>query len=536
MIFTRSKAAIALAVAALSAVALTGCVAKAPSSSSTAASSALNVAFSTATTTLDPASQCTLDDTQLTQELYVQLLQNGSKAGPKGTKQIDPTKTEPYLAKSYTTADNGTQYTFKLNTGWTFPDGSPMNAAAVKYSLERVDTVAGCGESIINDLYTSPTLIKNIATPDASTVVITLSQADSAFPLAMATGAASIVDQKLVDAHGGIQAGKPNTWASSHSIGGGPFTLASYSAGTSAVLKANTKFEGPQPASKTINVKYIKSDPTLLLQAKNGSNDVTMGLLDNSAKSLESNSAVKIVAYTATANMQLLMPNNKAPWTNQKLREAATLAIPYQAIESKVIDGFGKLYNGPIPPTMPGYDAADSKPLKQDIAKAKALVAASGVKTPINVTLTTEAGDSNQAAIAPILQASMKEIGINMTVQTLDESAWGDAVYNGKAQTALRIDGPAIFSAGYYLQYDEDCASAYNTAHVCIPANTALLNTARHATSTSVSDAAYAQLTKNWVAASPKAILYLDGSPIALSSSMKHFLWSPTVDMRTWSK
>ncbi|HEY0248967.1 MAG TPA: ABC transporter substrate-binding protein [Gryllotalpicola sp.] len=525
----------ALAAAALS---LSGCVAKPPASATAggSASTTLNVAAATAPTTLDPASQCTLQDSQLTSSLYVQLLQYDAKPADQGTTQIDPTKVKPYFAKSWEASSDGKTYTFTLQSGWTFPDGKPMDATAMKYSLERTNTINSCGSAIINDLYQSPNLISSVDAPDATTLVIHLLHPDSAFLLAMATPAASVVEPSLIDANGGIQAGKPNTWAASHSTGGGPFLMKSYTPGTSAVLSANPDFKGDAPGSKTINVKWISSDPTLLLQAKNGQSDVTIGLADNSAKSLEGASDVKVVAYTGTANMQFLMPNNKAPWNNEKLREAVTYAIPYKDIADKVIDGFGKLYYGPIPPTMPGYAEQYSSAREQDVAKAKQLVADSGVKTPVNVTLTVLAGDNNQASIATILQGSLKDIGINLTIQSLDASAWGDAVYNGKAQSALRLDGPAVFSAGYYLQYDEDCDSSYNTGHICVPANTELLKTARAATDEASSNAAYAQLTKNWVDVSPKAILYLDGSPVVINKSVSTFFWSPEIDMRTWKK
>jgi peptide/nickel transport system substrate-binding protein len=533
------------AAAAAGLVLLAGCTATAPSGSTTTSggsasgsSSAgggkpLNVAFSVAPTTIDPASGCTLDDFRLAMGLYVQLLQPGERTDANGVKEMDPSTTKPYFATGYKVSDDGKTYTFSLPADWKFPSGAPMDADAVKFSLDRVNSIAGCGQAIINDLYLSPLLIKDIKVVDKQTVAIDLNFVDANFPLALATPAASIVDPTLVKANGGVVDKKPNEWMASHDAGSGPFRLASYEPGTKAVLQKDPNFKGTAPASDTINVNWIKSDSSLLLEMQNGGIDVAQGLTKNSASSLSGNAAFQVDVSTATANMQMLMPNDKAPWTNEKVREAVTYAIPYDDILKNVLKGYGQLYYGPIPPTMPGYDASASAPRTYDVAKAKQLMADAGVTTPIKVTLDTISGDATQASIATILQSSLKELGIEVTVNPLSESAWGDQVYGQKTQAALRLDGPAIFSAGYYLSYDEKCGISFNSGVICVQGNDKLLDDVRKATSDSARDTALAQLTKNWVAASPKAILYLDGTAVVLKKGTQ-YLWNPITDMRTW--
>ncbi|MEH3077820.1 MAG: ABC transporter substrate-binding protein [Quadrisphaera sp.] len=524
----------ALAAAAL----LAGCTAQAPAGSgsgsgTSGAARPLNVAFNVAPTTIDPASGCTLDDARLTMALYVQLLQPGQTKDEDGVPSFDPTKAEPYFAKSYDVSSDGLTYTFHLQDGWTFPSGKPMDAEAVKYSLDRTTAIGGCGSAIINDLYLSPTLIKQVTATDATTVTVELSTPDPDFPLALATPAGSIVDPSVVEANGGTTAGKPNEWMASHEAGSGPFRLKSFEPGTKAVLESDPDFKGEAPASQTINVNWVKTDSAMLLQAQNGELDVAQGLSKSSAKSLEGSADTQVIASTATANMQMLMPNDKAPWDNAKLREAVTYAIPYQDILDNVLKGYGQLYYGPVPPSMPGYDASVAGARTYDLAKAKQLMSEAGVSGPVEVTLDTISGDTNQAAIATILQGSLKEIGITVNVNPLSESAWGEAVYGRTAQAALRLDGPAVFNAGYYLSYDERCGIEYNTGVICVPGNAALLDTVRSSSDEAARTAALDQLQANWVAASPKAILYLDKTAVAVKKGTT-YLWNPITDMRTW--
>lgn len=525
--------------AGLSAVVLTvtGCVAQAPQAGSGSESdSTLRVGMTIAPSTLDPGAFCTFQDASLLKSLYVQLLQNGEQPGPNGTTQVDPTVVEPYFAKSFDISEDGTYYTFELNEGWEFPSGEPMNAEAVKYSLDRVNTMNGCPAAMINDLYLDPLLISQIEVLSEYTIGFKLSRADGDFPLAIATVAGSILDPSLVEENGGISDNAQNEWLASNSAGSGPFLLESYEPGVRAVLMQNETFGGTPSASKRIEVEWIKSDSSMLMQIQEGTLDVAMDLSKQSAHSLEANQDLMVVATSGTPNMQLLTPMDTAPWTDIKVREAVTHAIPYEDIVDNVLMGYGELYYGPLPPVMPGFSEEFSTPRSYDVELAKKLIEESGIETPVNVTLDIISGDATQQSIATIVQSSLKEIGINVEVNALSESAWGETVYGMTTQAALRIDGPAVFSPGYYLQYDENCDSPHNTGRVCVPENRELLEKARAATDPGETNDYLAQLTENWVAASPKTVLYLDQSVVVMAAGMTYHANTIALDMAKWTK
>ncbi|KAB8188393.1 ABC transporter substrate-binding protein [Nonomuraea phyllanthi] len=534
----------AIAAAALAGVlALAGCTADklgvtGPAVSRGADSAPLQVSFASAPASLDPAKSCTGEDRQLLNSLYVRLVDFGAEPGPEGTTQIDYSTITPYLARSWDASDDGKTYTFKLKTGWKFPSGTPMDARAVEFSLERALKMNQCGAVILHDLYTDPPLIKEIEAPDAETLVIRLSQPDPQVLAALADTSGGIVDPSLVKANGGVVENEGNAWMDSHSAGGGAFVLQSYAAGASAVLKANPDYGGLPPASKEIRITWVTSPSTQLLNVQNGTTDIAYGLSGSALNSLKSDPKVRVVSYDDTQSMLMTLPNNQEPWTNRDVREAVVKAIPTEDIIKNVVYGFGKAYYGPIPPSMPGYSEEHGRPVATDVAGAKALIAKSGVRTPIDVTLDILAGDQNQKALSTVIQSALKEIGINVSVRTLTSSAWNDAVYNGKSQASLRFDGPALANAGYYLQYDEACSSvgSFNTGYICVKANTPLLDRARGTADTSERDELYAQLTENWVKEYPRVTLYQSLTPFVLSSSVRAFHFSSSYDMRTWAK
>lgn len=535
----RALAVLGAATLAALALALSGCVAKAPQSvdgDGGASRGTLHVGMTIAPSTIDPGSYCTFQDAVLTKALYVQLLQNGTQDGPNGSTEVDPTTVEPYFAKDYTVSEDGKTYDFVLNEGWEFPSGEPMNAEAVKYSLDRVNTIDGCPTAMVNDLYLDPLLIREVTAVSDYELRVELSQADGDFPLALATGAGSIVDPSVVEANGGVVEATPNEWMAANSAGSGPYVLEGYAPGVKAVLTRNETFGGEPAASDKIQVDWIKSDSSLLLQLQDGTLDVAIGLSKQSAKTLESDDTFDVIATSGTPNMQLLTPSDKAPWTDPKVREAVTHAIPYEDILDKVLMGYGELYYGPIQPTMPGYSEENSAPRTYDIDLAKQLIKESGLQTPVTVKLDIISGDAAQQSIATILQSSLKGIGIELEINTLSESAWGEAVYGFTTQAALRLDGPAVFSPGYYLQYDEFCESPHNTGRVCVLENGELLKQARATSDVEESNALWAEITKNWVTESPKAILYLDQDVVAMKAGMKYHANTIALDMNTWSK
>jgi peptide/nickel transport system substrate-binding protein len=491
---------------------------------------------SVAPSTLDPASGCGVTDLALIGNLYTRLTQYGTQSGPSGTKQFDPAKIEPYLAPDpWTVSDDGKTYTFKLPAGLKFPSGQPLDSAAVKYSLERVIKVNGCGQFFITDGI--PGLIKEIETPDDTTVVFTLSQADANFPQALAQPAAGIVDKSVIDANGGIEKDKPNQYMASHSAGAGPFLLSTYEPNRQAVLTKNPDYKSsPAVASQKLVVNFVNSDSTLLLQARSGDADLTLGLSKQSANSLKKDSGVTLVANTSPLSEQIGMLNTKAPFDDKTFREAMTYAIPYEQILQKVAFGYGKLFYGPLQPAFGEFDSGLSAPRQFDMAKAKQLVAQSGVKTPVKVTMAVQEGNSIEQQIATIAQGQWRQLGVRVTIRTLSAAEYIDSLQSHKYQSYVRLDGPGVVDPGYYLAYDAVCGISFNLTEACVKSNDKLLGEARQESDTAKRKALYDDITKAWIADSPKIQVYADQYVVAMRKGVSGYVYSHEADFRTLAR
>ncbi|MCX5571385.1 ABC transporter substrate-binding protein [Kaistia nematophila] len=470
------------------------------------------------------------------QNFYVRLVQHGVKDGPQNTKEVDYSTIEPYLAASWDQSSDGLVYTFHLKDGFKFPSGKPVDAEAVRYSLQRVLDMAGCGRFFLTDGHLDPVIIEKIEAVDPKTVKITLNAPNGNMLGDLATHAGSIVDPSLVEANGGVKAGAPNEWMSSNVAPSGPFLLESYSPNQKARMVANPGFAGTPPASSAINVNWISAAPTLLLQARTGQADITFDLSKQAARSLEGNSGTRVIAYSNPFVQQLMINNKQAPWDNVKVREAAALAIPYDDIVKKLAYGWGTAYYGPIPPSLPGFNAELSKPLGFDIEKAKALIAESGVATPIKAELTIQEGDAAQQQLATIVQSTWAKIGIDLSIRVAPAAEFQDLTQGHKIPAFMRLDGPGVFETGYYWGYDLICGISFNLTDTCLPAADPLIAEMRASSDTAKRQEIMDKVTTMWREQYPKILFYEDKPVVVLSDAVTSFTFSPLPDYRYWAK
>jgi peptide/nickel transport system substrate-binding protein len=488
--------------------------------------------------TVDPAQACGFHDVDVIGQFYARLTQYGVTSGPDGTTQFAPSNIVPWLAKSWTVSPNGRTYTFHLVPGAKFANGDPLNAAAVVYSLERSINTGGCGQYFVLDGITSPELVQKITAPNSTTVVINLSQADGDFPQDLAQPGAGIVDPKVVQEHGGVVPNKVNTWMESHIAGdSGPYVLQNYLPGVSATLVANPNYFDQAPLVKDILIKFISDDSTLLLRARSGAADVTLGLSPESAHSLVGNPGTKVVVSPTTTSLQIMIPADHYPESNVDFRAALSYALPDSQILQKLAYGYGQLFYGPYPPLLaPAYDAALEKPRSFDLAEAKHLLSESGVKLPVAVSLILNGSVPLELQLATVVKSYWAAIGVDVTIKTLTDAEFETTINTNPKpyQMGITEDGPGVIDAGYYLGYDMLCKSAFNAAGICVPGADAIYYKARSALTEAQRLADYHAIIPLWTADSPKIPVYALDDLTVLNSSVKQYFYAEESEMWKW--
>ncbi|MDR1903475.1 MAG: ABC transporter substrate-binding protein [Treponema sp.] len=483
--------------------------------------SLLTIDIATAPASLDPAAIASLEDLGLLSSFYPTLTKHGIKQGlPSDAGQVNAAEIVPYLAESWDVSPDGKQYTFHLRKNVQFPGGSPIDSAAVKWSWERAFAAGITGAYFISGGST----VTSIETPDQYTVVVNLSSRAPDYLSALTSVGTAVIDRTVVEKNGATPE-EQNRWLAGNFAGGGAYVLESYEPGTSLTLRANPNFWGEAPRHSLVAINFIPDDATLLLRAKNGQADITLGLSNQSVASLKNDSNLKIVSIPAATWELVSLPNAFPPFDNPRFREALTYATPQEQLVENIALGYGQAYYGPFPPAFAAYNEALSSPRPYDIGRAKQLLAESGVTGPVAADIYIREGVNDQRQIAISLQDTWKELGVELTIKQLSAAEYQQAVGAPEKKWLLvRFDGPSIPTPGWLSAYDIISDSPFNQSNYKNPEVERLVREAADEPSDEKRRLIWDEITKLWVADSPRVVAYAQNYTAVLKKDIQYFV------------
>ena len=196
----------------------------------------------------------------------------------------DVTEPKPSLATSWEVNDDATQYTFTLRDDAVFSDGTPVTAADVAFSLNRVRELKGNGSFLMAGV--------TAEAQDDGTVVLTSEEPNPALPRILPTPTLGILNSKVVMANGGTDqpgadtADTAEAYLNSTSAGSGPYVLESFSTTSETVVARNDAYVGPTPANFDRIVLRNSDVTTQAIDVQNGNADIVMDLASDQLSSL----------------------------------------------------------------------------------------------------------------------------------------------------------------------------------------------------------------------------------------------------------
>jgi len=339
---------------------------------------------------------------------------------------FDGTNYTPLLAKAWTTTDGGKTYTFNLDERAKFSDGSQMTAEDVLFSLKRT---MGPDVSLLNFLKAK---VSSMTAPDPQTVSISLTEpwphllADLAGPNGAIYSKAAF--EKLNDA---------KKFFASTPVGTGPYTLGAISANSSYEANRSSGYWRTEaaPYLDKILFQVVTDESARVTAVVGGRADLAQQPPPNQLATLKSNTDVTVYAFPAARVEVFALNTRQAPFNNLALRQAFSLAMDRTAIVQTGLFGYGDpattFLVGPPSQTFqnPSLDLYPT-----DLEKAKALIASSGVPTPIMVPMTVSTG-ADQDAILTIAQANLEKVGFKVVPSRKDAASVDNDII-GKAFTA----------------------------------------------------------------------------------------------------
>jgi peptide/nickel transport system substrate-binding protein len=368
---------------------------------------------------------------------------------------FEPGKTDPVpdLAESWKGSDDATTYTFTLRDGATFSDGTPVTSADVVFSLNRMVNLQDAPAFLLADT--------TVTAPDAKTVVVKSKTPNPALLRILATPPTSILNSKVVKAHGGTDAKyaakkyTAQTYLQTASAGSGAYTLTGGQQNQQYTLAVNPKYWGDAPGFGKVVVRNMPA-PTQLLNVQRGSDEIALDLSAQQAGTLKNNDKLQVTtdASVNIFDVEANMDSKISPTGNADLRKAIRLALDYDGYVQ--LSGVGAAQApGVIPSQFLGaLPAADA--VKQDVEQAKQLVASSGVSNPtVNLAYPSDATPNGVsfASIAQKVQSDLGKVGINVELKGSPAVAFLKDYAAGKNQMSVSYWGPDYPDPNDYLVY-----------------------------------------------------------------------------------
>lgn len=389
----RGRAARALAVVAVAGLALSACAESerdpggGESSGEEAAGGTFVFAASSDPGMLDPAFASDGETFRVARQMFEGLV--GTEPGT-----ADPA---PLLAKSWTQSEDGLSYTFELEEGVTFHDGTDFNADAVCANFDRWYNWTGLLQSQ-NLSYYYQSLFKGFAQSDDpalqggiyggceagsdTEVTINLTKPFAAFVQALSLPAFSMQSPTAMEEYdadnveGTEDDPRFSAYATEHPTGTGPFVFDSWERGQNVTLTRNEDYWGTKSQLDTVIIQTISDAQARVQALKAGEIDGYDLVAPGDVEGLESE-GFQIVNRPAFNILYLGMNQAKAPLNDIKVRQAIAHAIDKEAVISQSLPEGTEPATQFIPETVNGYNP-DVTTYEYDPELAKQLLAEAG--------------------------------------------------------------------------------------------------------------------------------------------------------------
>lgn len=414
---------------------------------------------------------------------------------------------KPWLASGYKVSDDHLTYTISLRKGVKFSDGKPVTAQDVKFSIDQDTKTADTGWGFIN------AAIDKVTVVDSGTVTVGLK-----YPWAPILADLSLFSNAIIPDNYG---GKTPAQFFDAPVGTGPFKWSEWKKGQYLKLVKNPNYwQAGKPLLDSVTYTVVPDSNTRKLQLQGGQIDIDNTPDWSSFASLKASPGVKVFAFPSTQIDYVAINQHRAPFSDVHVRRAMAYAIDRQALVKAVLFGNGSAANSLIPPGTPFYDKNAPGPTF-DLAKAKAELAMSTQPNGFSTSVLIRSGDANQSAVAQIMQAELKAIGITMEIKQLDPTAAKKASLTSEFDMNLSAWTMDIPDPDEWTTFATDPTSGNNSAFTFYnnPVVNGLNKKAQQETDPAKREVIYKELQK--VTGEDAFFTYLYYSPYAFATTDK---------------
>jgi peptide/nickel transport system substrate-binding protein len=418
----------------------------------------------------------------------------------------------PQLATGYEWADEKT-LVIHLRPGVKFHNGEPVDADAVKYTLNRDLTLQGSfRKSEISS-------IDHVEVVDPTTVRIVLKTPSGAFLAQLTDRSGMPLPPKATE-----QAGKD---FAAHPVCSGPFKFVERAAQDHVTLERFADYWNAKEIHFDKVIYQVFTDSSVrLANLKAGTSDLVEFVAPTDTAAVKGDPKLRLVVFDALGNLGITInvDNGSRADTplgkNALVRQAFSAAIDRAALVNVVYSDMYAPSVQPVSASSPFYDPS-LKPPARDVAKAKALLKQAGVALPVKVDLMTP-NQPDQLQAAEVIQSMTAEAGFDVHIQAVEFASSLQASARGDYQAYLigwsgRVDADGNSYAFLHS------GQGNNVSHYSNPTVDALLDAARGSTDLAKRKADYFKVWAQVQQDVPVAYLYNPRNIMAMSVKVKGF-------------
>ena len=353
----------------------------------------------------------------------------------------------PGVAQSWVISDGGRAYTFQLKKNVTFHDGTPLDARAVKFSLDRATSAQAKANFAISlaGIYQATEVREDL------TARVVLTRPYAAFLDALAEGYHAIVSPTAVAKYG--------LDFDHHPVGSGPYRFREWASKSHVTLERNPdyawgsvlfKHQGP-PYPDEVTFRLVPDGSTRLATLETGEVHVAEEIPPEEVARVSQRPRLRVLnRIVPGTSAQLMLNTTHAPLDELRLRRALEYAINQEELCKVLFQGAFTPARTPLAPGTLGFDERLGAIYGFDTDRARTLLeeagwrlAPSGLRTrnghplEISINIVTASIQSLPVKVAEMIQAQLREVGILLSIKQTDTAALFALLRQGAQQMVL---------------------------------------------------------------------------------------------------
>lgn len=371
-------------------------------------------------------------------------------------------KKSPALAKSWEWSDDGKVIKMEIRDDITWEDGTPVTVDDIKFTYDLIadPNVASPRLSYIEHAVKDkfPHIV------DPTHIEWHFTRAYDRDTQIAHVGMTLMPKHVFGDADRKTLRGNPNI---NKPLSYGPFRLANWKPNESFVLEPNPKFTGPdswKPHLNRVIFRVIPEYSTRLIELESGKIDFMESVLVEDADRLrEEHPEINLVRRGWRSNDYIAWNLSNPLFEDKQVRRAIALAVDTETMIQKVLTSkTGESYARPsvstITPALCGVHNNDIEPIAFNVEQAKKMLGDAGWKDSdgdgvldkggkkFSFTLTTNTGNKRRANSAVLIQAQLKDVGIEVNIEQIETNAFFENMRKRDYEAAL-----SGWSAGLFV-------------------------------------------------------------------------------------